>query len=136
MMYTVRSDVMAVNIKAVWAALLAWVAAFGDELRYRAELVNGLIDAELDALQQDTKAAGESVNQLIVVGATLVIGIIVMAQIVDSMPALDNSTFSSSMDQVQSILDNSFLLAAILPLVIIAGAVLFYVRTFSGGGGR
>lgn len=77
-----------------------------------------------------------SINQLIVVGTTLVIGIIVMASIIDAAPN-DAGVFNGTLDQVETILDSSFLLAAILPLVIIAGAVLFYVRNFnSGPGGR
>lgn len=78
--------------------------------------------------------ASGSINQLIVVGTTLVIGVIVMASIIDAAPA-DAGVFNGTLDQITTILESSFLLAAILPLVIIAGAVLFYVRNFGGGGG-
>jgi len=75
-------------------------------------------------------------STVVTVGTTLLIGIIIMAQIVESVPNLENNTFSSAIDQVTNILNSSFLLAAILPLVIVASAVLFFVANFGDGGSR
>ena len=82
-------------------------------------------------LAGDTKAAGESINQLVVVGATLFIGIIVIAQIGEAMPDGEGMMFEDAMAQAETILGSSFTLAALLPLVIIAGALLWYVRNFN-----
>jgi len=90
--------------------------------------------AEAARMQTGTRAQGGSVTTLVTVGATLLIGILVLSQIVSALPS-SNGPFSGAVDQVETILNSSFLLAAILPLVIIAGAVLFYVRGFNGGGG-
>jgi len=85
-------------------------------------------DALIDAGDQTMTTLGRTI------GATLLIGILVLSQIVSALPS-SNGPFSGAVDQVETILNSSFLLAAILPLVIIAGAVLFYVRGFNGGGG-
>jgi len=90
--------------------------------------------AEAARMQTGTRAQGGSVTTLVTVGATLLIGILVLSQIVSALPD-SNGPFSNAVTQVETILNSSFLLAAILPLVIIAGAVLFYVRGFNGGGG-
>lgn len=74
-----------------------------------------------------------AVNALVVIGATLLIGIIVYAQI-DSAAPNDHALN----DTQQSVTDNvtaSFDLGSILPIVVIAGAVLAYVSGFGRGGG-
>jgi len=88
----------------------------------------------VEELRQDTKAVGESVTQLITIGTTLLVGVLVLSQIVTAIPE-NNGAFSGAVIQIETVLNSSFLLAAILPLVIIAGAVLFYVRRFNMGGG-
>jgi len=88
----------------------------------------------VEELRQDTKAVGESVTQLITIGTTLLVGVLVLSQIVTAIPE-NNGAFSGAVSQIETVLNSSFLLAAILPLVIIAGAVLFYVRRFNMGGG-
>lgn len=85
------------------------------------------------AMEGSERAQSRSVTQLVTVGATLLIGIVVMAQITDAMP--DTNVFNGSFDTVVNTLGSAFSLGAILPLVIVAGAVLFYVRTFGGSGG-
>lgn len=127
---------MSSRLRAFKAALFAWVAALGKELHARGKMLDHLLSIQAKKLHDDQAAQGGSVTQIVVVGATLLIGIIVMAQIVESMPSTENNTFQNAMDRVESVLDSSFLLAAILPLVIIAGALLFYVRNFSEGGRR
>ena len=78
------------------------------------------------------RAQADAVNSLVVIGATLFIGVFVLASIGDSMP--QDHMFNSSMQSVENVLGSSIELAAILPIVIIAAGLLFYVRRFSGGG--
>jgi hypothetical protein len=78
------------------------------------------------------RAQGDSVNALVVIGATLFIGVFVLAQIGGAMPS--DHMFNGAMTSVENILGSSIELAAILPIVIIAAGLLFYVRRFSGGG--
>jgi nitrogen fixation/metabolism regulation signal transduction histidine kinase len=122
------------HFDAALAVLIAWVGALTSALGRRARMLRTLINIQSDKLAADNTAQSGTVTTVVTVGATLLIGIIVMAQIVDSMPSLENNTFSGAMDQVQTILNSSFLLAAILPLVIVAGAVLFFVGNFGNGG--
>jgi hypothetical protein len=124
------------QVDAALAALIAWFGALTDALGRRARMLRSLIKIQSDKLAADNTAQGGTVTTVVTVGATLLIGIIVMAQIVDSVPNLDNNTFSGALDQVTNILNSSFLLAAILPLVIVASAVLFFVGNFGDGGGR
>jgi nitrogen fixation/metabolism regulation signal transduction histidine kinase len=124
------------QVDAALAALIAWFGALTDALGRRARTLRSLIKIQSDKLAADNTAQGGTVTTVVTVGATLLIGIIVMAQIVDAVPALDNNTFSGALDQVTTILNSSFLLAAILPLVIVASAVLFFVGNFGEGGGR
>jgi len=119
---------------AVLAALVAWFGALTDALGRRAQMLRTLINIQSDKLAADNKAQSGTVTTVITVGATLLIGIIVMSQIVQSMPSMENNTFSGAMDQVETILNSSFLLAAILPIVIVASAVLFFVGNFGNGG--
>jgi len=124
------------QVDAALAALIAWFGALTDALGRRARMLRSLIKIQSDKLAADNTAQGGTVTTVVTVGATLLIGIIVMAQIVDSVPNLDNNTFSGALDQVTNILNSSFLLAAILPLVIVASAVLFFGGNFGDGGGR
>jgi len=84
----------------------------------------------------DRRGQGGSVTTLVTVGATLFISILVMAQIVAAVPATSNGPFASSYTQVVDILNSTFLLAGILPLVVAAGALLYFVRRMDSGGGR
>jgi len=124
------------QVDAALAALIAWFGALTDALGRRARTLRSLIKIQSDKLAADNTAQGGTVTTVVTVGATLLIGIIVMAQIVDAVPTLENNSFSGALDQVTTILNSSFLLAAILPLVIVASAVLFFVGTFGEGGGR
>jgi hypothetical protein len=111
---------------ALVQALLAGYLAAGVEVLQSLEPV--------EELRKDTKAVGESVTNLITIGTTLLVGVLVLSQIVTAIPE-NNGAFSGAVSQIETVLNSSFLLAAILPLVIIAGAVLFYVRRFNMGGG-
>ena len=86
-------------------------------------------------LQEANRANAEAVNSLVVIGAVLFIGIFVLAMIGDAMPD-DPPMFGETMDTVEGILESSFELAAILPIVLVAGALLFYVRGFGTNGRR
>ena len=85
----------------------------------------------------DTRANIGAINQLVVIGTSLFIGIFVLGMIGESMP-LDNESmmFYGAVESVEGILESSFELAAILPIVLIAGALLYYVRGFGQNGRR
>ena len=92
------------------------------------------------AMDRANRAQANAVNSLVVIGATLFIGVFVLASIGDAMPQdsngnIDLPMFGSAFDNVTNVLGSSIELAAILPIVIIAAGLLFYVRRFSGGGG-
>jgi hypothetical protein len=120
----------AATARTVLTLVMAYVLAGVDSVqRFTAE-----VQEEALRMQSGTRAQGGSVTTLVSVGATLLIGVLVLSQIVEALPD-NNGAFSGAVTQIETILNSSFLLAAILPLVIIAGAVLFYVRGFNGGGG-
>lgn len=122
-------DNSAARARTAVAVVLAMLVSYGAALR---DDIDTLF--ELAELRAEQKAQAGSVTQLVTIGATLFIGIVVLASIGDAMP--DNVTmFSGAMNQVETILNSSFILAAILPLVIVAGAILFYVRGFGNSGG-
>ena len=95
----------------------------------------------LSAFTASNRAAVDSVNTLIFVGATLFIGIFVLSQIGESMPQdgsgnVDLPLFNDAFDQAQNVLTSAFELGAILPIVVVAAGLLFYVRRFNNAGGR
>jgi hypothetical protein len=95
----------------------------------------------LSAFTASNRAAVDSVNTLIFVGATLFIGIFVLSQIGESMPQdgsgnVDLPLFNDAFDQAQNVLASAFELGAILPIVVVAAGLLFYVRRFNNAGGR
>ena len=94
------------------------------------------IRQQLATFSADAKAQGAagSVNSLVVIGASLFIGIFVLASIGDAVPSA--GMFSDAMNQTENVLGSSVELAAILPIVIIAAGLLFWVRRFNGNGGR
>ncbi len=101
----------------------------------------GWVTRRLSALAQSRRAQTDSVNRLIFIGATLFVGIVVMSQIGEAMPQ-DNSgnvdlpMFDTAFDQAQTVLSSAFELGAILPIVVIAAGLLFWVRRFNGSGRR
>lgn len=97
--------------------------------RLRLHEVKNRIGAGVARFRRDQKAAAETVNQLVVVGATLFIGIVVISQIGEAMPD-DINMFTDAFNSAESIVGSSLELAAILPLVIVAGGLLFYVSRF------
>jgi hypothetical protein len=102
------------------------------------EPARGWID---DNVENDWVAsqASDSVTQLVVVGATLIVGVIVYSKIESSTPAPENSDLNNSSKSVTDTVASSFELGSVLPIVLVAGAILFYLRGFGGmggGGGR
>jgi len=85
-----------------------------------------------DELGGDERAVGESVTDVVTIGATLLIGVLIMSQFVATIPPVSNGPFAGAHNQIVSILNSSFLLAAILPVVVVAGAVLAYLQNFRG----
>jgi hypothetical protein len=99
------------------------------------------VNRRLSAFTASNRAAVDSVSTLIFVGATLFIGIFVLSQIGESMPQdgsgnVDLPLFNDAFDQAQNVLASAFELGAILPIVVVAAGLLFYVRRFNGTGGR
>lgn len=81
--------------------------------------------------------AAQSINQVVIVATTLIVGIVVLGNITGSMPSLSsNNTFNGTIGEVGSIINSSLVLAGVVPIVIIASALLFYVGNFGSGGGR
>lgn len=80
--------------------------------------------------------AQSAVNTVVVVGATLLVGIIVYAKIDSSTGNPANSDLNNSSQSVTNNVASSFDLGSILPIVIIAAAILFFLRGFGGGGGQ
>ena len=101
-------------------------------------LVEKALESHSKAVTDTRGQAGASiVNSLVVIGTALFIGIFVLGMIADSMPLDDEEMmFYGAVESVEGILESSFELAAILPIVLIAGALLYYVRGFGSNGRR
>jgi len=95
-----------------------------------------VLEKHTSAVTNDTRGSIQAVNSLVVIGTSLFIGIFVLGMIADSMPLEDGMMFDDAIDSVEGILESSFELAAILPIVVIAGALLYYVRGFGQNGAR
>lgn len=127
-----RPETVPYRPAAVCAWLLAWLSAAVEVVTTAtATVATAAVDAlAADELRRDTAAVGESVVDLLTIGTTLLVGALVMSQITSAVPAADTGPFANGYEQILSVLNSSFVLAAILPLVIVAGSVLFYVRRF------
>ena len=101
-------------------------------------LVAKALESHTRAVTDTRGQAGASiVNSLVVIGTALFIGIFVLGMIADAMPLDDEEMmFYGAIESVEGILESSFELAAILPIVIIAGGLLYYVRGFGQNGRR
>lgn len=91
-------------------------------------------------LPTDSRAqlgAQNGVVTLVVVGATLIIGIVVYASISEAAPS--NHSMTDTQNAVDSTVAGSFELGAIIPLVVVAVVILGLLGMFGvggGGGGR
>lgn len=94
----------------------------------------GAIDRNIENEFVAAQAQG-AVNTVVVVGATLLVGIIVYAKIDSATGDPVNSDLNNSSQSVTDNVASSFDLGSILPIVIIAAAILFFLRGFGGGGG-
>lgn len=125
------------SFKQMWANLMMLVSLAGDEaLQISAEFFAPLSErVEQHEFGSATRAqaAQNSVNMLVVVGATLIVGVVVYAQIESATPSPDNTDLADAQDSVTDTIASSFDLASVLPIVIIAGAILFFLRGFGGG---
>lgn len=81
--------------------------------------------------------ASRSIQQVVIVATTLIVGIVVLGNISGSMPNLAaNNSFNGTIGNVSGTINSSLVLAGVVPIVIIAGTLLFYVGNFGSGGGR
>lgn len=126
------------QLRATLAFIQLQITLAGDTALALSEDVFGSLRNPDIKFRAANRAQGQIVNSLVVIGATLIIGIVVYSRIETSTPDPSNSQLNSTQQSVTDTVADSFDLGALLPLVIIAGAVLFYVRGFgnSGGGGR
>ena len=128
------------SAKDVWAQFLFLVQmAFEQSITLSAEALSPLsewVEGTDNRLVANQRANAQgAVNMLVVVGATLIVGIVVYAQIESATPSPDNEDLATSQDSVTDTIASSFDLASVLPIVIIAGAILFFLRGFGGGNG-
>jgi hypothetical protein len=113
-----------------------WAAALGLSEQWIGEPIREKLGPREHGMAN--RAQADIVNTLVVVGATLLIGIVVFSQIQSSTPAPENEQLNNTSQSVLSTVASSFDLGSILPIVIIAGAILAYLSGFGsmGGGGR
>lgn len=72
---------------------------------------------------------------LIVTVAVLVIGVIILATFQDAIPTITDTTANTTKNDILSAGWSAFGLAVIIPIIVVAGAIIGYlVRGFSGGG--
>lgn len=126
------------SAKEVWAQMLFLVQmAFEQSISLSAEALAPLsewVEETDNSLVSANRAQAQgAVNMLVVVGATLIVGIVVYAQIESATPSPDNTDLSNAQQSVTDTIASSFDLASVLPIVIIAGAILFFLRGFGGG---
>jgi hypothetical protein len=80
-------------------------------------------------LRDDERAVGETVTELLTYGAALLVGTVVMSTMVTAVPS-NAGMFNEARGVILETLNSSFVLASIVPLAIVAGAVLSYLRRF------
>lgn len=129
---------MKTNIREKMTSLLRLFSMYS-------EAAEGIMDEKVDpargAIDRNIEnewvaaQAQSAVNTVVVVGATLLVGIIVYAKIDSSTGNPANSDLNNSSQSVTNNVASSFDLGSILPIVIIAAAILFFLRGFGGGGG-
>lgn len=125
------------KLRAMYAWLMVQFDIAMDTSLFLAEQkaapVREAIDDNVESAVVRQMAQG-AVTTLVVVGATLIVGIIVYSKIQESTPAPENSDLNNSSQSVTDTVASSFDLGSVLPIVIIAGAILFFLRGFGGGG--
>lgn len=118
---------------------LAFIAALSWEksVLLSQELIGDPLEARVDRYFPDGSRAQTSaqgaVMALVLVGATLIIGIVVYAEIDAAAP--DNHALNGTQESVTDNVTSGFDLGSILPIVIAAGAVLGILVGFGGLGG-
>lgn len=134
-----RAKVAALLSHLAFWATLCWEEAklLSAELLHAEEL-HEHTERHLPTGSRAQMGAQQAVMALVIVGATLIIGIVVYAEIDEAAPA--NHSLNATQDSVTQNVESGFDLGSILPIVIAAGAVLAVLIGFGnvgrGGGGR
>lgn len=77
-----------------------------------------------------------AITAVITIGATLVIGIYVISSIIDGTPDPTNTDLNNSQQNVVDTLSSAMDLGAVLPIVVIAVAILGFLTLLGSGGMR
>lgn len=92
------------------------------------------LQKQIEAQRRVQRGMVDVVNKIVVVSATLFIGIIVISMIGEAMPEGEELMLEDTMDSLESMIGSSFELAILLPLVLAAGALLYWVSGFGQNG--
>ncbi|MCW4046972.1 MAG: hypothetical protein NWE99_05345 [Candidatus Bathyarchaeota archaeon] len=86
------------------------------------------------SISKDNRGSIGLVVALIVTVVALVIGVYVLATFQTAMPNITNPTANSTATNIFTASWNAFGLAVVVPLIVVAGAIIGYIiRGFSGG---
>lgn len=113
-----------------------------DKLKMYKESAQSRVDAKMSGIWAKvddmddgiTKTAITDIIQLVGIAAvTIVIMIYIISQITDTMPEPTDTDLSNTTDTTISTFGSTMELATVALIIIVAGAILFYVRDFGGG---
>jgi len=107
-------------MKGLWQKLGGVMGVYEDSKKY----LTGDISREEFS---ETVSAEGNVVQMVVVAATLVIGIFVVAEINGAIPSIGNADLSTARNQTVTNVGSGFQLGAIIPLVIAAAVIMMYI---------
>lgn len=86
------------------------------------------------SLLKDNRASVAMVIALIVTVAVLVIGVYILATFQGAVPNITDTTANETAENVYSAGWSAFGLAVIIPIVVVAGAIIGYlIKGFTGG---
>lgn len=88
------------------------------------------LDAEFDELERRAHAGQtQSIIAGIVIGAALLIGLFVIAQINSALPTIENSDLSNARNTTVSNIGNGMVIGAVVIIVIFAAVILRVLRS-------
>ena len=79
----------------------------------------------------DTKGIVGIVTALIVIAVSLIVGVNIMAQLQSTAPTVTDATLNNTLQNVYTSTANAFNFATIIPIVVVAMAVVAIVIGFS-----
>lgn len=103
-------------------------------LKSKPSVNNTLVSIMFKNLLNDKRASVTMVIALIVTVAVLVIGVYILTTFQTAIPSITDTTANQTAENIFSAGWNAFGLAVIIPVIVVAGAIIGYlVRGFSGG---